>query len=175
MKIIVDKELILEIAHDAHTMGRVYTFGGEELKPALEFERVEKMIDKKLRRQKMGNCFMYQKAVVSKKRSDGKRSYDVGIGVYNHNQASVKMKIIFQRKGEIVFTKDLTIGGKREFASMLPTLGLPEPEEQDSYQIFIPKIQGLYPIAYQFQTDENRNRRMETMKLMEEDLTLGES
>ena len=42
----MDRELISKIAQEAHTMGHIYTKGGEKLNPANEFQRVEKMIDR---------------------------------------------------------------------------------------------------------------------------------
>ena len=36
--------LMLEAAHEAHTMGRIYTAGGEVVNPADEWLRVEAMV-----------------------------------------------------------------------------------------------------------------------------------
>ena len=44
----VSMKLLSDIAHEAHIMGRVYTKGGEIVSPAVEFERVDAMVEKKL-------------------------------------------------------------------------------------------------------------------------------
>ena len=45
----ISRNLLSEIAKEAHTLGRIYSTGGEELNPAEEFEKVEMMIDVKIK------------------------------------------------------------------------------------------------------------------------------
>ena len=45
----ITRELLSEIAQEAHTMGRIYSRGGEVANPADEFRRIETMIGSKLK------------------------------------------------------------------------------------------------------------------------------
>ena len=47
-KIKISRELLSEIAQDAHSRGRIYNETGEKLSPCKEFMEVEKMIDRKI-------------------------------------------------------------------------------------------------------------------------------
>ena len=120
----------------------------------------------------MGNAFLYSRAVVTKERDDGKRSYDVGLGGYNHSSKTINVDFIPQSNGVILQPIQITLAPKQGDAFMLSSKLDP-----NVYQIFIPKIPSVqfFPVAYQYQTDNNGNRQMETMFLDEADLTLGES
>ena len=47
-KIKISRELLSEIAQDAHSRGRIYCETGEKLSPCEEFMEVEKMVDRKI-------------------------------------------------------------------------------------------------------------------------------
>lgn len=42
------RELIMDIAHEAHTQGRIYASGGERIKPGDEWVRIEEYVNRTL-------------------------------------------------------------------------------------------------------------------------------
>lgn len=46
------RELLSDIAHESHLMGRVYNMMGEQEKPAIVYERIEELIEMKIKQYK---------------------------------------------------------------------------------------------------------------------------
>lgn len=43
------RDIAMSVAHEAHTMGRIYSAGGEKLRPGDEWLRVEAMVKHRLK------------------------------------------------------------------------------------------------------------------------------
>lgn len=113
--------------------------------------------------------YLYPRAVISSKK-DEILKYNTGIAIYNHTGMPQTVSAVFKKDGvrfDSQAAEMITIAPYSTYATMLSRV-----LEPGTYQLIFSCHDLVFPIAYQYHTDDNGNTLMETM-IREELTTVG--